>query len=89
MDRYVSFFGKSALAKAVEYTLNRAEGLRAFLSDGRIEIGNNPGENAIQPKVIGRKNWMHSVSEAGAGANAICLSLAETAKNKGIDIYEY
>jgi len=29
------------------------------------------------------------VSEAGAKANAICLSLAETAKTNGIDFYQY
>lgn len=83
------FFGKSAIAKAAEYTLKRMAGLRAFLSDGRIEIDNNPAENAIRPNVIGRKNWLHSVSEAGARANAVCLSLAETAKSNGIDFYEY
>jgi len=83
------FFGKSALAKAADYTLNRTDGLKAFLYDGRIEIDNNPAENAIRPNVIGRKNWIHSVSEAGARANAICLSLAETAKSNGIDFYEY
>lgn len=48
-------------------------GLKAFLDDGRIEIDNNPAENAIRPNVIGRKNWLFSVSEAGAKANAICL----------------
>ena len=83
------FYGKNALAKAAEYTLNRKEGLRAFLLDGRIEIDNNPAENAIRPTVIGRKNWLFSVSEAGAKANAICLSLAETAKANGIDFYKY
>ncbi len=83
------FFGKNALAKAAEYTLNRANGLKAFLFDGRIEIDNNPAENAIRPNVIGRKNWLFSVSEAGAKANAICLSLAETAKTNGIDFYKY
>lgn len=83
------FFGKNALAKAAEYTLNRGEGLKAFLYDGRIEIDNNPAENAIRPNVIGRKNWLFSVSEAGAKANAICLSIAETAKSNGIDFYEY
>lgn len=83
------FFGKNALAKAAEYTLNRAGGLKAFLYDGRIEIDNNPAENAIRPNVIGRKNWLFSVSEAGAKANAICLSIAETAKSNGIDFYEY
>jgi len=83
------FFGKNALAKATEYTLNRVHGLKAFLFDGRIEIDNNPAENAIRPNVIGRKNWLFSVSEAGAKANAICLSLAETAKANGIDFYQY
>ena len=70
-------------------SLNRVHGLKAFLFDGRIEIDNNPAENAIRPNVIGRKNWLFSVSEAGAKANAICLSLAETAKANGIDFYQY
>jgi len=39
--------------------------------------------------VIGRKNRLFSVSEAGAKANAICLSLAEKAKANGIDFYQY
>ena len=83
------FYGKNALAKAAEYTLNRKEGLKAFLLDGRIEIDNNPAENTIRPNVIRRKNWLFSVSEAGAEANAICLSLEETAKANGIDFYQY
>ena len=83
------FFGKSALAKAAEYTLNRVTALKDFLFDGRIEIDNNPAGNAIRPNVIGRKNWLFSVSEAGARTNAICLSLAETAKANDIDFYQY
>jgi transposase len=62
---------------------------KAFLMDGRIEIDNNPAKNAIRPSVIGRKNCLHSVSEAGAKANAICLSIAETAKANGMDFYRY
>ena len=83
------FLGKSALARAAEYTLNRVNGLKAFLQDGRIEMDNNPAENAIRPSVIGRKNWLFSVSEAGAKANAICLSIAETAKANELDFYRY
>lgn len=83
------FYSKNALAKAAEYTLNRVNGLRAFLNDGRTEIDNNPAENAIRPNVIGRKNWLFSVSEAGAKANAICLSIAETTKANGVDFYRY
>lgn len=56
---------------------------------GRIAIDNNPDENAIRLNVIGRKNWLFSVSEAGAKANAICLSIAETAKANGVDFYQY
>lgn len=83
------FYGRNALAKAAEYTLNHVVGLKAFLDDGRIEIDNNPAENAIRPNVVGRKNWLFSVSEAGAKANAICLSIAETAKVNGVDFYTY
>jgi transposase len=83
------FFGKNAIAKAAEYTLKRAKELKAFLNDGRIEMHNNPAENAIRSNVIGRKNWLFSVSEAGAKANAICLSIAETAKANGVDFYQY
>src|SRR5699024_8304457 len=83
------FYGNNALGKAAEYTLNLGDGLQAFLNDGRIEMDNNPAENAIRPSVIGRKNWMFSVSEAGAKANAICLSMAETAKANDVDFYKY
>lgn len=83
------FFGKNALATAADYTFKRMVPLKAFLHDGRIEIDNNPAENAIRPTVIGRKNWLFSVSESGARANAICLSIAETAKANGIDFYQY
>lgn len=60
-----------------------------FLENGNVVIDNNPAENAIRPNVIGRKNWLFSVSEAGAQANAVCLSLAETAKANAIDFYKY
>nr|WP_245622793.1 IS66 family transposase [Lysinibacillus contaminans] len=70
------FFGKNALATVTEYTLNRRNELKVFLYNGQIEIDNNPAENAIRPTVIGRKNWLFSVSEAGAKAN-------------GVDFYKY
>ncbi len=47
---------KMLLRKLPNTTLDRANGLKAFWMDGRIEIDNNPAENAI------------------------CLSIAETAK---------
>ena len=51
------------------------------------------GKNAIAKVAeytLSRKvALIFSVSEAGAQANAICLSLAETAKANGIDFYQY
>lgn len=85
----IQFTAKGASATAASYTLKRKQQLSEFLNDGRIEIDNNPAENAIRPNVLGRKNWIHSFSEAGAKANAICLSIAETCKANGIDFYEY
>ncbi|WP_267888726.1 IS66 family transposase [Bacillus weihaiensis] len=52
MGRNITILGKNALAKAADYTLNKANGLKVFLIDGRIEIVNNPAENAIHPNVI-------------------------------------
>ena len=59
------------------------------MNDGQIEIDNNLAENTIRPNGIGRKNWLFSVSEAGAKTNAIFLSIAETAKANGVDFYQY
>lgn len=47
-----------------------------FIENGYVAIDNNLAENAIRPNVIGRKNWLFSVREAGAKAN-------------GIDFYPY
>ena len=80
---------KNSIVKATEYTLSRKEELTVFLENGNVAIDNNPAENAIRPNVIGRKNWLFSVSEASAKANAICLSLAKTAKANGIDFCQY
>ncbi|WP_391121075.1 IS66 family transposase [Psychrobacillus sp. L3] len=71
------------------YTISRAAGLIAFLENGHLERANNPADNAIRPSVVGRKNWLFSVREAGAKANAFCLSLAETTKAHDVDFYQY
>ncbi|WML32222.1 transposase [Neobacillus sp. OS1-32] len=83
------FYNMTQVGNVTFFDLNRANGLKAFLMDGRIEIDNNPAENAIRLSVVGRKNWLHSVSEDGAKANAICLSIAETVKANGVDFYRY
>ncbi|MFJ6207372.1 transposase domain-containing protein [Lysinibacillus sp. NPDC092081] len=39
--------------------------------------------------ICGKTDMRKGINEAGAKANAICLSLAETAKANGIDFYQY
>jgi hypothetical protein len=53
----------------------------------RIELPE--GENALRPFVVGRKNWLHSDTVAGAKASANLYSLIETCKANGMDPYRY
>jgi hypothetical protein len=47
---------KSALGKAVTYTLNHWNGLAAFLEDGRIEVDSNVVERSMKSVALTRKN---------------------------------
>lgn len=80
---------KSKLGEAITYGLNQWELLEAFLQDGRLEIDNNRSERAIKPFVIGRKNWLFSNTPRGARGSAIVYSIVETAKENGLNPYEY
>ena len=80
---------KTAIGKAVEYTLRQWHKLIRFCESGELTIDNNRAERAIKPFVIGRKNWLFSNTSRGAHASAILYSLIETAKANGIDCYAY
>ncbi len=43
----------------------------------------------MKPFVIGRKNWLFANTPKGAEDSAILYSLVETAKETGIDPYQY
>ena len=59
--------------------------LTVYLEDGRVEIDNNPVENAIRPTAIGKKNWLF-IGEAEAGQrSAILFTLIEACRTRGID----
>ena len=55
----------SKLEDAVWYSLNQKQQLMAFLDYGDVPISNNLAENAIQPFVVGRKNWLFYDSVKG------------------------
>jgi transposase len=80
---------QNKLGEAIRYSINQWEDLIRFLEDGRLEIDNNRAERAIKPFVMGRKAWMFANTPGGARASAITYSIAETAKENGLDPLVY
>jgi hypothetical protein len=80
---------KSLLGQAIAYSLNQWDKLTAFLQDGRLEIDNNRSERSIKPFVIGRKNWLFADTPRGAQASATIYSVIETAKENGLNPFQY
>jgi transposase len=79
----------SYLGKAITYALAQWPRLLIYTEDGRLNIDNNPVENAIRPFALGRKNWLFSDSQGGAKASANLYSLIETAKANQLNDYAY
>ncbi|MES2784645.1 MAG: IS66 family transposase, partial [Pseudomonadota bacterium] len=48
----------SAIAKAIDYSLNHWAGFGRYLLDGDVPIDNNYVENRIRPWALGRRNWL-------------------------------
>lgn len=80
---------KGLLGKALCYLDKNWDKLTVYIEDGRLNIDNNPAENAIRPFVVGRKNWLFSATVPGAKASANLYGLIETAKANNVDPYGY
>ena len=80
---------KSLLGKAIKYAFGQKEAIDKLLEYGAIDISNNTCEQAVKSLVIDRKNFLFSTSMAGADANAIWLTLIESAKANGLDSQKY
>ena len=80
---------KSAIGKAIAYSLRQWPKLERYLESGHLSIDNNRAERAVKPFVIGRKNWMFSNTANGAKASASLYSLIETAKANGLIPFDY
>ena len=81
--------GKSDLAKAFRYGLNRWSSFTLFLDDGRVAIDNNPAERALRPIGVGRRNWLFAGSDTGGETLARAMTIIETAKMNGLDPQAY
>lgn len=56
---------KSPIGQAIGYTLSNWTALRRYTEDGRLNIDNNPAENALRSIVLGRRNWLFAGSDRG------------------------
>jgi len=80
---------KSAVGKAIAYSLRQWPKLSHYTESGYLSIDNNRAERAVKPFVIGRKNWLFSNTSSGAQASAMMYSLVETAKANGLIPFDY
>ena len=80
---------KSRLGRALIYAQNQRKALNQILNFGEIDLSNNASERNMKSYVIVRKNWLFSTSPKGAEANAIWMSLIESAKANGLIPFKY
>ena len=80
---------KTPLGEAVHYALSQRKYLENVFLDGRLEISNNRAERSVKPFVMGRKNWLFSNTPGGAQASSVMYSIIETAKDNGLNPYQY
>ena len=79
----------SAIAKAIDYSLNHWQALSEFLRDGAVPVDNNHIENQIRPWALGRKNWLFIGSQLAGERAAVVMSLLQSAKLYGHDPFAY
>ena len=80
---------KTALGKAVNYTLEYWPELSRYIENDTLPIDDNPAKNAIFPSVMRRKALLFTNSQRGATGTANLYSLVESAKANGEEPYSY
>ena len=79
----------SAIAKAIDYSLNHWVGLGRFLLDGDVPIDNNHIENQMRPWAMGRKAWLFIGSQLAGERAAVVMGLLQSAKLNGHEPWAY
>jgi len=85
----LSVLPQSKLGVAVTYAKNQRKYLMNIFTDGGVEISNNRCERSVKPFVQGRKAWLFSNTPRGAEASSAMFSIAETAKENGLNPFRY
>ena len=95
IEEFYNFIGALRLSKgshlgaAVTYALNQKDKLLLFLDHPEVEMTNNLAERTVKPFVIDRKNFLFSATDKGADASALFMSVIETAKRNGLNVFGY
>ena len=84
-EEYKKVAPKSAIAKALGYSITRWEELNIYTTDGKLNIDNNHVENSIRPVAVGRKNYLFAGSHEAAQRSAMLYSLLGTCKLHGVN----
>ena len=80
---------KSAIGKALTYTLTLWKRLVRYTENGKWEIDNNLIENSIRPVALGRKNYMFAGSHEAAQHAAIIYSFLGTCKINNVEPFTW
>lgn len=59
---YIEVLPKSAIGKALAYSIERWPQLMIYAMDGKLNIDNNPVERCLRPVAVGRKNYLFAGS---------------------------
>jgi transposase len=81
--------GRAPLAGAIACTLARWSALTRYVEDGALEIDNNAAERAIRALVLGGRNYLFAVSDAGGETPGRLYSLIGTRRLNGLDPHRY
>ncbi|MBA4299776.1 MAG: hypothetical protein C0433_06650 [Cyclobacterium sp.] len=84
-ENYAQTLPKSAIGKAMAYTMSRWKELSNYLMDGVLEIDNNPVENKIRPVALGRKNYLFAGSHNAAQRAAMIYSFFAMCKTEEVN----
>lgn len=80
---------KNPMGQAITYALNQWEALCVYTADGRLNIDNNPAENALRRIAVGRKNWLFCGSDNGGHTAAVLFSLIATCERHKVEPFAY
>ena len=91
IEEFYNFIGMlrpskgSHFGAAVTYALNQKDKLLLFLDHPEVEMTNNLAERTVKPFVI----FLFSATDKGADACALFMSVIETAKRNGLNVFGY